>query len=141
MDSCETRPLPHCSTIDRSNEENGTNHMNQVIVKVYWQDRCLPETTLSALPFFPNRRYEMYYLNRGLTPLWRSRLVIFLFFNYEFEHISNNKLKILSSNSVSTGGSILGGTGSYYEAYLEDLHRNSAIAYFHNKLEHPVFLK
>ena len=63
------------------------------ICSLYWQDRLVPEAELKALPFLPDARTEGQCRNMKLPVRWRDRLRGCMFFNWEFRHISNNKLK------------------------------------------------
>jgi hypothetical protein len=63
------------------------------MVSVYWQDRLVPETTLSALPFLPDCKTPLQCGIAGIPTNWRDRIQGFLFFGWDFRHISNNKLK------------------------------------------------
>ena len=63
------------------------------MINVYWQDRLVPETTLSALPFFPDYKRPSMCETMGIPANWRDRLQGYLFFGWDFPHISNNKLK------------------------------------------------
>lgn len=63
------------------------------MVDVYWQDRLVPETKLTALPFIPDAKTSAQCDKLEIPANWRDRLHGFLFFGWDFKHISNNKLK------------------------------------------------
>jgi hypothetical protein len=96
----ETRPLLQSET----SEEGTVVRENSYTVRVYWQDRLVPETVLSQLPFVPKsiQALKNMELNEGISPNWKGRLVGFLFFDWEFHHISNNKLKICVEPDLNT---------------------------------------
>jgi hypothetical protein len=60
---------------------------------VYWQDRLVPETEITSLPFFPEWRLARICEQNNVPVDWRDRIRGFLFFGWDFHHISNNKLK------------------------------------------------
>ncbi|CAN0422834.1 unnamed protein product, partial [Ectocarpus fasciculatus] len=63
------------------------------MIDIYWQDRLVPETKLTMLPFMPECKTPLQ-CEKNLVPVdWRDRLHGFLFFGWDFRHISNNKLK------------------------------------------------
>ncbi len=91
---CESRP--HLSDVidlaDGSDHAVDLNANSESIVRVYWQNRLVPETEVKDLPFFPNTTS----LNKAkVTRNWKSRVVGFLFFDWQFNLIANNKLKLL----------------------------------------------
>lgn len=80
----------HCSDTCKEDEVESA-HQNAV--SVYWQDRLVPETQLASLPFFPDCRTQHQCEKESIPVGWRDRLHAFLFFGWDFKHISNNKLK------------------------------------------------
>lgn len=72
----------------------------QPIFSVYWQDRLVPETVLSKLPFFPVCLTAAQCEADKLSLNWRYRLKGYLFFDWTFHHISNNKLKFTIEPSL-----------------------------------------
>lgn len=64
------------------------------LIRIYWQNRLVPETTLNRLSFFPDFKSVTQCQKLGVPPLWRNRIKCFLFFDANFHNISNNKLKI-----------------------------------------------
>lgn len=85
----ETRPL----LLDIEDNADSTT-----IFRVFWQDRALPEAKVSNLPFFPGIRDLSRLVDNGVASKWRSRLVVFLFLDWDFQNISNNKLKITQAD-------------------------------------------
>lgn len=98
--------------------DNDEAPLSDVIIRVAWQDRALPEALLSSLPFFPPKGDVTKLVDSGMTSKWKSRIVIFLFFDWNFQQISNNKLKI---------------TIPHFEKHLQSLH--------HSIQYHPANLK
>ena len=62
---------------------------------IYWQDRLVPQSSVMKLPFFP-KSVETFAKckNKSISYNWMNRIKGFLFFDWNFRHISNNKLKI-----------------------------------------------
>lgn len=60
---------------------------------VYWQDRLVPETEITSFPFFPEWKTARMCEQNSVPVDWRDRIRGFLFFGWDFRHISNNKLK------------------------------------------------
>lgn len=88
----ETRPL----LLDLNSEDD---FGSGAIFRIFWQDRSLPEAKVSNLPFFPTQRGELSKLvDGGVSAKWRSRLVVLLFLDWDFQNISNNKLKITQAD-------------------------------------------
>jgi hypothetical protein len=77
------------------------NNLDRTI-QVYWQNRLVPESTLSQLPFFPSTNANSSASKFELAKSWRGRIGGFLFFDWSFRHISNNKLKILVDPNLNT---------------------------------------
>jgi hypothetical protein len=74
-----------------SNFETETEYVyepREDIFNVIWQNRLVPETTVRELHFFPKRKVV------ELNEKWKHRLKGFLFLDWNFGHISNNKLQI-----------------------------------------------
>lgn len=65
-------------------------------VQVCWQYRLLPEREYSDLPFFPLGGGYM----PALTPStrWKQRTVAYLFVDWNFPFVSNNKLRVNQEN-------------------------------------------
>lgn len=85
-------------TIDSNNSSD--ENIDQII-RIYWQDRLVPETTMSQLSFFPKTtRIDLEKLGIGTN--WKQRLIGFIFFDWKFKHISNNKLKIRVQPDLNT---------------------------------------
>jgi len=62
---------------------------------IFWQHRLVPESKVSSLSFFPKGLRSAHQCEAvSVSVNWRRRLRGFLFFDAEFTHISNNKLKI-----------------------------------------------
>ncbi len=69
------------------------SNVTKPLCSIFWQDRLVPETIINAFPFFPELRTQLQ-CERNLIPSdWRERVHCFLFFGWDFRHISNNKLK------------------------------------------------
>ena len=70
--------------------------------RVYWQNRLVPETQLSQMPFFPAAKTVLQ-CDRYKIPLdWKDRIRGFIFFDSSFVDISNNKLKIKADPDFDT---------------------------------------
>lgn len=67
---------------------------NEVVISIFWQDRLVPETTVSRLSFFPDYKNRFQCIRNEIAENWKARIKGFLFFDWSFNHISNNKLKI-----------------------------------------------
>lgn len=80
------------ASIDGDMDESEEQRQRSMIY-VYWQDRLVPETKLTTLPFMPDCRTPVQCQNMEVPVNWRDRLQGFLFFGWDFRHISNNKLK------------------------------------------------
>lgn len=96
VDGEETRPLlsnymgsMQSDSLDSSDPRNIDSTFS-----IYWQRRLVPETVLSKLPFFPDCVTRGQCNANELPEKWKYRLKGFIFFDWEFRHISNNKLKI-----------------------------------------------
>jgi hypothetical protein len=56
---------------------------------VFWQNRLVPQTINLLLPFYPKVKEVT-----NSKIVWGERVVTFLFLDWSFPYISNNKLKI-----------------------------------------------
>jgi hypothetical protein len=56
---------------------------------VFWQNRLVPQTVNLLLPFYPKVKEVT-----NSKIVWEERVVSFLFLDWTFPYISNNKLKI-----------------------------------------------
>lgn len=86
------------------------------VFSVYWQNRLVPETVLDRIPCFkglPSSSLEC--SNHSIAHNWRSRLKGFLFFDWTFHNISNNKLKFTVEPSL--------------EAWLNEQLRNEEVVW------------
>eukprot|EP01039_Chlorochromonas_danica_P002706 gene2706-2956_t len=93
----ETHP-DHDNTSD-----GGESSVNQPKYFVYWQRRLVPQSTWSTLPFFDKLNDPKTNLsNLGVALNWPKRIQGFLFFDWTFNHISNNKLRLLVSPDFNT---------------------------------------
>lgn len=72
------------------------------MIQVYWQNRLVPESLLWQLPFFPSTHSNTSLAKYEIPKNWKSRIGGFLFFDWSFRHISNNKLKILVEPNLNT---------------------------------------
>jgi hypothetical protein len=63
-------------------------------ISVLWQNRLVPLSTLIKLPFFPTASSKSQCDSELLPEKWRNRLKGYIFFDWKFHHISNNKLRI-----------------------------------------------
>jgi hypothetical protein len=71
---------------------DGTLSKSECLIRCYWQNRLVPESIVQKLPFFKEvdkRRVE------GISPKWKERVVGVLFLDWQYDDISNNKLKLL----------------------------------------------
>eukprot|EP01037_Dinobryon_pediforme_P022119 gene22119-23170_t len=106
----ETKPS---SLYRESSDENATaadeedaantSKLDTSIFRVFWQDRLVPESTVSSLPFFKNVQNKSALAAKGenLSDKWHSRIRGYLFFDWNFTQISNNKLKIQVDPSLN----------------------------------------
>eukprot|EP01038_Epipyxis_sp_PR26KG_P014495 gene14495-19457_t len=86
----ETKPVSTSSSTSSEVEAND-NHL----FHVFWQNRLVPETFVEQLPFFPaGAKTKGQCDKKQIAVNWRNRIKGFLFFDWSFKHISNNKLKI-----------------------------------------------
>lgn len=85
----ETKPD---KVIDQSAQnEVGEGDSSTQTVYVYWQNRLVPETTIPWLDFFPKPKVS----DTSLGKNWKDRILGLLFLDFDFPHISNNKLKLI----------------------------------------------
>jgi hypothetical protein len=78
--------------IEESEVETTIRESTDCIIRIYWQNRLVPESHLQELPFFPPLAIS----NRSdITRNWRARVVGCIFFDWQFNLIANNKLKLL----------------------------------------------
>ncbi len=97
-DGRETRPIMNAAQEDRTHSTE-----NNYYIRVYWQDRLVPETILTQIPFVPSSPQMLALMEKdGISKRWKDRLMGFLFFDWEFRHISNNKLKIKVEPDLNT---------------------------------------
>jgi hypothetical protein len=83
------------SDIEGLDEDERRDKINVVNpVSIFWSNRLVPESFLKKLPFFPTAHTKALCDAAGLPENWRGRIKGYLFFDYEFRHISNNKLKL-----------------------------------------------
>jgi hypothetical protein len=69
-----------------------SSRTNQSCFKVFWQNRLVPEALLQRLNFFP--KTDTMKMDEFVEKNWRQRIIGFLFLDWHFHYISNNKLKI-----------------------------------------------
>lgn len=84
-----------------TDSNNSSDDNVDQIIRIYWQDRLVPETIISQLSFFP-KTTKIDLEKLGIGTNWKQRLVGFLFFDWKFKHISNNKLKIRVQPDLNT---------------------------------------
>jgi hypothetical protein len=72
------------------------------LFRVYWQNRLVPETQLSQMPFFPQAKTLLQCERLKIPVGWKDRLRGFIFFDSNFVNISNNKLKIKADPDFET---------------------------------------
>lgn len=95
IDTHETHP-DHDPELNQDREDSIGSAFH-----VYWQCRLVPQSKWTALPFFAD-------LIKGKSPKagiaehWQQRIQGFLFFDWTFDHISNNKLKLLVAPDFNT---------------------------------------
>ena len=82
------------SGYDSNEKEEKTVDLSKT-VSVFWQNRYVSKTHAPKLPFFPTATSNLECSNAQLPMQWRNRIICYLFFNNNFSHISNNKLKFL----------------------------------------------
>ena len=86
----ETKPVKVIDQTER-NDAGGEIDSSTQTVYVYWQNRLVPETTISWLDFFPKPKSADATLGKN----WKDRILGLMFLNWDFPHISNNKLKLI----------------------------------------------
>lgn len=64
------------------------------VFNVIWARRLVPDTIVSKLPFFPKASTKGTSDKANLPENWRCRMKGFLFLDWNWRHISNNKLAI-----------------------------------------------
>ena len=69
------------------------------VFSVFWGDRLVPDTVVKRLPFFP--AFKSFFTKEGLPANVEHRIKGFLFLDWNFKHISNNKLSIQVDPSFS----------------------------------------
>jgi len=95
------------------------------VFSVFWGDRLVPETELRSLPFFPlGARTRNECEDKKLPENWAGRIKGFLFLDWEFKHIQNNKLQINIPD---------------FEGYLKE--SKKSILYKHSKRANEDFLR
>ena len=67
---------------------------NDPTFTIYWQDRLVPQSSVMRLPCFPDLITLAQCNSESIAFKWMNRVKGFLFFDWNFRHISNNKLKI-----------------------------------------------
>ena len=82
------------SGYDPKEKEEKTVDLSKT-VSVFWQNRYVPKTHALRLPFFPTAKSNLECSNAQLPMQWKNRIICYLFFDNNFSHISNNKLKFL----------------------------------------------
>lgn len=91
------------SSSDGHEEGRSRDRPNDRMIQVYWQNRLVPESILSHLPFFPSTHSNSAVSKKdSVAKDWKNRIGGFLFFDWSFRHISNNKLKILVEPNLNT---------------------------------------
>lgn len=74
---------------------------DDAVFSVFWQDRLVPETVLNRLPCFKDLPSSVIDCSsQSIAHQWRGRIKGFLFFDWEFHNISNNKLKFTVEPSL-----------------------------------------
>jgi hypothetical protein len=72
-------------------------------INIFWQDRLVPESTLQNLNLaFPNAYTVGKCEQQKLPRNWKGRVRGYLFFDWTFRHISNNKLKLQVDPNLET---------------------------------------
>lgn len=81
---------------------------------VFWQNRLVPESTAKKLFFFPTwSKHQL--AEKGISDRWQERVRGLLFFDWNFQFISNNKLKLQLDPNM--------------DEWLNDAHRARHITY------------
>eukprot|EP01038_Epipyxis_sp_PR26KG_P014494 gene14494-19456_t len=90
-DGKSTKPKSN-SFYEVETNSNSTDH----VFDVFWQNRLVPETHVEKLSFFPKTvsNIKKQCLDMKISMDWKNRIKGLLFFDWNFKHISNNKLKI-----------------------------------------------
>ena len=79
------------------------SYREQAMCDIYWVNRFVPQSFLSKLPLFPKTLNTPAECEAaGVPKTWRNRLKAFIFFDYSWESISNNKLKIQVDPDIDT---------------------------------------
>lgn len=84
---------------DPSYDKNRKEYLLKTVC-VYWQNRCVPNTFLQKLPFFPSVKGRLQCSTEHLPEQWNDRIKGYLFFDNKFNHISNNKLQLLFDQGI-----------------------------------------
>lgn len=84
-----------CENDERMVDDSG-------VLSVFWQNRLVPNTMLQELPFFPKTTSKFSCDKLGLPENWKGRLKGFVFLDWNFNHISNNKLMIQVTPSFNS---------------------------------------
>jgi hypothetical protein len=77
---------------------NSTTSDMECIIRCYWQNRLVPDSIVRNLPFF--KEVEQRHRAEGISPKWRGRMIGIFFLDWQFDDISNNKLRFLKNLEV-----------------------------------------
>ena len=109
-DDFEEDTFAYVPELDESWDQGSSLHKlhDTSVFSIFWQNRLVPETVVNRLPLFKNIKVSDLDCDKlGIARKWKDRLKGFLFFDWNFHSISNNKLKFTMEPSM--------------EVYLENL--------------------
>jgi hypothetical protein len=102
LEHCETNDdLMAVAKIDDMDEESDEDLekttedqlVNPRPFLIFWQNRFVPEANIPRLHFYPQT--ETIKMNNEVKKQWKRKVIGFLFLDWTFKSISNNKLKVL----------------------------------------------
>ena len=83
-------------------------------LNIFWADRLVPDSQLHNLHFLPESENVRFCEINKLPKRWKDRIKGFVFFDANYRHISNNKLRILKMDEME-------GTEPLYHHYYPTL--------------------
>jgi hypothetical protein len=82
-------------------QDEASSFDKDCIIRCYWQNRLVLDSIVRNLPFFGE--VERRHRAEGISPKWRERMIGLLFLDWQFDDISNNKLRFLESLEILMG--------------------------------------
>ena len=91
-----------CSGCSDEEDHVGGNHgaPESFGLSIFWADRLVPHSVLKRLHFLPQSSLARHCEELQLPVQWKNRVRGFLFFDADYKHISNNKLRILRMDEL-----------------------------------------